>query len=95
MEQDDLEDEIFTKTIVAHLDIFSTFSRNLMEWQTAYIQTEMLYAIAVVLGLLLCIFGTKKGFMLSNLISGHPMLISEDSCEQKSADAAVFAIKGI
>lgn len=84
MDQDDLEDEVFTKTILAHVDLFSASSRQIFEWQRRYIQTEILYAVALVLSVFLCLVSRKRFSFTHN----------EDSCEQKSADAAVFAIKG-
>ena len=89
MDQDDLEDEVFTKTLLAHMDLLTTSSRQLFEWQRRYIQTELIYAVAFVLSVVFCL-AQRKG-----LIKGFFHLPSnEESCEQKSADAAVFALKG-
>ena len=60
MDQDDLEDEVFTKTLLAHVDLVTTSSRQLFEWQRRYIQTELIYAIAFVLSILLCL-AKRKG----------------------------------
>ena len=60
MDQDDLEDEVFTKTILAHLDLLTTSSRQLFEWQRRYIQTEIIYAIAFLLSVVLCV-AKRKG----------------------------------
>lgn len=88
MDQDDLEDEVFTKTILAHLDFLSTSGRQIVFNCQFYLKTELIYALAILLSLLLCLAKTKKinFFAVSN---AH-----EESCEQKAADAAVFAIKG-
>ena len=80
MDQDDLEDQVFTQTILIHAEI-------LYKWQKRYVlQTEVLYALAFVLSVALC-WAKKTGF----LVLGGP---SEESSEQKVADAAVFALKG-
>ena len=60
MDQDDLEDEVFTKTILAHIDLLTTSSRQLFEWQRRYIQTEIIYAIAFVLSVVFYI-AKRKG----------------------------------
>ena len=60
MDQDDLEDEVFTKTILAHLDLLTTSSRQLFEWQRRYIQTEIIYAIAFLISVVLCV-AKRKG----------------------------------
>merc|ERR1711962_995921 len=91
MDQDDLEDEVFTKTLLAHVDLVTTSSRQLFEWQRRYIQTELIYAIAFVLSILLCL-AKRKG--LINVGPFFHLPSNEESCEQKSADAAVFALKG-
>ena len=80
MDQDDLEDEVFSQTILIQAEI-------LYKWQKRYVlQTEVLYALAFVLSVALC-WAKKTGF----LVLGGP---SEESSEQKVADAAVFALKG-
>ena len=91
MDQDDLEDEVFTKTVVAHIELLTTSSRQLFEWQRRYFQRELVYALAVVLGCCLAI-ARHKGYF--KYFSGPALLTGEESCEQKSADAAVFALKG-
>ena len=90
MDQDDLEDEVLTKTLLAHLEVFSTSFRPLYEWQKRNIQLEFLYALAIVISLVLCL-AKKKG--LISFLDGASIL-NEESCEQKLADAAVFALKG-
>ena len=87
MDQDDLEDEVFTKTLLAHVDLVTTSSRQLFEWQRRYIQTELIYAIAFVLSILLCLAKRKgrvsekkvdqnynKSILMSMqfLLRGHP-----------------------
>jgi len=62
MDQDDLEDEVFTKTILAHLDLLTTSSRQLFEWQRRYIQTEIIYAIAFLISVVLCV-AKRKGLI--------------------------------
>ena len=93
MDQDDLEDEVFAKTILAHIELLSTSSRQIFEWQRRYIQTELLYAIIIVISAILCIAKRKS---LYGLFGGGslPTSSNEESCEQKTADAAVFALKG-
>ena len=67
MDQDDLEDEVFTKTILAHLDLLTTSSRQLFEWQRRYIQTELIYAIAFLLSVVLCV-AKRKGKEIVKII---------------------------
>ena len=82
MDQDDLEDEVFSQTILIQAEI-------LYKWQKRYVlQTEVLYALAFVLSVALC-WAKKTGLLV--LTVGGP---SEESSEQKVADAAVFALKG-
>ncbi len=91
MDQDELEEEIFTKTILTHLDFLSTYTRGLYEWQKVHVRTELLYAVAFVVGLLMVAFARKCGLFRALRASATS---NEDSLEQRSADAAVFAIKG-
>ena len=79
MDQDELEDEVFTKTILIHAEI-------IYNWQKRYVQTELIYALAFVLSVALC--WAKKNGLLTIV---HK---DEESSEQKVADAAVFALKG-
>ena len=67
MDQDDLEDEVFTKTIVAHIELLSTSSRQIFEWQRRYIQRELIYALAVILGCVLAIAKHKGKCTMSRL----------------------------
>ena len=91
MDQDDLEDEVLTKTLMAHLEVFSTAFRPIYIWTYRNVPIEIVYALAVVLSLALC-FAKRKG--LINLEFGGNNSIQEECCEQRLADAAVFAIKG-
>ena len=50
-----------------------------------------MYAFALVLSIILCI-AKKKG--LITFLDGTSISNNEESCEQKLADAAVFAVKG-
>jgi hypothetical protein len=68
MDQDDLEDEVFTKTILAHLDLLTTSSRQLFEWQRRYIQTEIIYAIVFLLSVVLCV-AKRKGKEIVKILS--------------------------
>ena len=52
---------------------------------------EFVYAFALVLSIILCI-AKKKG--LITFLDGTSISNNEESCEQKLADAAVFAVKG-
>ena len=54
------QSNLFTKTLLAHVDLVTTSSRQLFEWQRRYIQTELIYAIAFVLSILLCL-AKRKG----------------------------------
>lgn len=92
MDQDDLEDEVFTKAVLAHVQVFSSSSHQLFEWQRRYIQTELLYAFLAVFSVLFCFLTSRKTGLL-NLFKCS-LILDEESSEQKSADAAVFAIKG-
>ena len=91
MDQDDLEDEVLTKTLMAHLEVFSTAFRPIYIWTYRNVPIEIVYALAVVLSLALC-FAKRKG--LINLEFGNNNSTQEECCEQRLADAAVFAIKG-
>ena len=74
MDQDDLEDEVFTKTILAHLDLLTTSSRQLFEWQRRYIQTEIIYAIAFLLSVVLCVAKRKGKEIVKILLCGPSMM---------------------
>ena len=64
-------------------------SRQLFEWQRRYFQRELVYALAFVLG---CCLATWLGYF--EYFNGPGLLSDEESSKQKSADAAVFALKG-
>ena len=40
MDQDDLEDEVLTKTLLAHMEVFSTSFRPIYEWQKRNINIQ-------------------------------------------------------
>ena len=61
MDQDDLEDEVLTKTLMAHLEVFSTAFRPIYIWTYRNVPIEIVYALAVVLSLALC-FANGCGF---------------------------------
>ena len=58
MDQDELEDEVFSKTILIQAEI-------LYKWQKQYVlQTEVLYALAFVLSVALC-WAKKTGYLVA------------------------------